>query len=456
MPLPSERDPVLLVHANTVLPLSVPYERLQTITRNSRHVVQTLRRIKHRQLPMHGRPDVARHAPRDLAVSLCPQVRGRGVRERLDHGTTTYGYRVSVKYSPAIGPPARQPKSATSSRLARAAPRPRGATLRRRGARAITRTRQGHVLGLEALELPHVRGDADLSAWHVRRHEQHCAGRVTTYTLVHVPGDRKKLLRAGDRQGLPGIAHGQRNEFTDIPCAAGLLRRIDELEFLPIQKRRSLVERDEIGRGRNPTMPATSVALGRRSRPSARPTTATGADFRRRLEEPRRFIQVVAGPRQVGKTTLAMALNEPSAKGSKSRDVGGVLAERVGFVHLPPSRGTSQRASADKSRLRRSGGSHCVSAPTFACWGVRSLACQPELAHMSCERRLAERVGFVSTPARDSRMISRHQAQEKLQKRRGSWMGVHNSYAALLPCGPLPSDRQRGSLPPPPQHLQER
>ena len=28
------------------------------------------------------------------------------------------------------------------------------------------------------------------------------------------------------------------------------------------------------------------------------------AELRRRLEEPRRFIQVVAGPRQVGKTTL--------------------------------------------------------------------------------------------------------------------------------------------------------
>src|SRR5215831_4121944 len=94
MPLPSERDPVLLVHANAVLPLPVPYQRLQTIAGNRRQIVQTLRRVKHRQLPMHSRPDAARHSPRRLAVSLFPEVRGRGVRERLDHGITIYGYRV--------------------------------------------------------------------------------------------------------------------------------------------------------------------------------------------------------------------------------------------------------------------------------------------------------------------------------------------------------------------------
>lgn len=34
-----------------------------------------------------------------------------------------------------------------------------------------------------------------------------------------------------------------------------------------------------------------------------------GAELRRRLAQPRRFIQVVAGPRQVGKTTLAHYLD---------------------------------------------------------------------------------------------------------------------------------------------------
>ena len=96
MPLPSERDPVLLVHSNAVLPLPVSGQHLQTIAGNGRQVVQTLRRVEHRQLPIHGRPDTAGHTPRGLAVSLFPEVRGRGVRERLDHSTTIYGYRVSV------------------------------------------------------------------------------------------------------------------------------------------------------------------------------------------------------------------------------------------------------------------------------------------------------------------------------------------------------------------------
>ena len=51
------------------------------------------------------------------------------------------------------------------------------------------------------------------------------------------------------------------------------------------------------------------------------------AELRRRLEEPRRFIQVVAGPRQVGKTTLVTH-----------------VADSVGFPHV--------FASADEPTLR--------------------------------------------------------------------------------------------------------
>lgn len=35
------------------------------------------------------------------------------------------------------------------------------------------------------------------------------------------------------------------------------------------------------------------------------------AELARRLSEPRRFIQVVAGPRQTGKTTLVQQVTEP-------------------------------------------------------------------------------------------------------------------------------------------------
>ena len=83
--LPSESDPVLLVHPNAVLALSVSSQSFEAITRDRGQVIEPLGAIEHRQLPMHNRPDVAGHTPRGLAVSLFPKVRGRHVRERLDH-----------------------------------------------------------------------------------------------------------------------------------------------------------------------------------------------------------------------------------------------------------------------------------------------------------------------------------------------------------------------------------
>src|SRR3954469_17643659 len=61
MSVPSECDPILLVDANTVLPLPVTSQRLQAIAGNGRPVVETLRSVKHRQLPMRGGPEVAGH-----------------------------------------------------------------------------------------------------------------------------------------------------------------------------------------------------------------------------------------------------------------------------------------------------------------------------------------------------------------------------------------------------------
>src|SRR6202043_3370530 len=64
VPLPPECDPVSLVHANAVLSLPVPSQRLQAIAGTSRQIIQSLRAVRHRQLPMHNRPDVAGHTPR--------------------------------------------------------------------------------------------------------------------------------------------------------------------------------------------------------------------------------------------------------------------------------------------------------------------------------------------------------------------------------------------------------
>jgi hypothetical protein len=52
--------------------------------------------------------------------------------------------------------------------------------------------------------------------------------------------------------------------------------------------------------------------LSKSSTPYRRPHAA---ELRRRLAEPRRFIQVVAGPRQVGKTTLVQQLAEEMGAG---------------------------------------------------------------------------------------------------------------------------------------------
>src|SRR5689334_10140547 len=95
--LPPESDPVLLVHANTVLALPVSTQGFQAVARHHGQIFKPLRYVEHRQLPMHNRPQLPRHSARGLAVSLFPQVRGRGVRERVDHWFTIYGYRVSVK-----------------------------------------------------------------------------------------------------------------------------------------------------------------------------------------------------------------------------------------------------------------------------------------------------------------------------------------------------------------------
>src|SRR5688572_10134931 len=94
--LPSESNPVLLVHPNAVLALPVSNQGFETIAWHRDQVIELLGAIEHRQLPMHHRPDVSGHKPRGLAVSLFPKVRGCHVRERLDHRFTIYGYRVSV------------------------------------------------------------------------------------------------------------------------------------------------------------------------------------------------------------------------------------------------------------------------------------------------------------------------------------------------------------------------
>ena len=51
------------------------------------------------------------------------------------------------------------------------------------------------------------------------------------------------------------------------------------------------------------------------SNPSGPSQRSQAAELRRRLEEPRRFIQIVAGPRQVGKTTLVQQLGGPIGSG---------------------------------------------------------------------------------------------------------------------------------------------
>src|SRR4029453_4391105 len=100
--LPPERDPVLLLHAHTVLALPVSSQGFQAIARHRGQILKPLGTVEHRQLPMHNRPQLPRHPARGLAVSLFPYVRGRGVRERLDHWLTIYGYRVSVKPEKAL------------------------------------------------------------------------------------------------------------------------------------------------------------------------------------------------------------------------------------------------------------------------------------------------------------------------------------------------------------------
>src|SRR6185436_6252438 len=68
--LPPERDPVLLVHANTVLTLPVSTQGFQAVARHRGQILKPLGGVEHRQLPMHNRPQLPRNSARGLAVSL--------------------------------------------------------------------------------------------------------------------------------------------------------------------------------------------------------------------------------------------------------------------------------------------------------------------------------------------------------------------------------------------------
>jgi len=96
MPLPPERDPVLLINANAVLALPVSGQGFQAVARHRGQVIEPLGAVEHRQLSMHHWPEAAGQASSGLAVSLFPEVCGRVVRERPDHVVTIYGYRVCV------------------------------------------------------------------------------------------------------------------------------------------------------------------------------------------------------------------------------------------------------------------------------------------------------------------------------------------------------------------------
>jgi hypothetical protein len=72
MSLPSERDSVLLVDANTVPTLPVASQGLKTIARYGNQVIEPLGAVKHRELATHDRPQLLWDSARCLAISLGP------------------------------------------------------------------------------------------------------------------------------------------------------------------------------------------------------------------------------------------------------------------------------------------------------------------------------------------------------------------------------------------------
>ncbi len=85
MPLPSERDPVLLAHANAVLALPVPNQRLQAIARDCCQVVQTLCALNHRQQAVEI-PPTCRFQVRNSDSSAIYGLQAIDLRRHIDGG----------------------------------------------------------------------------------------------------------------------------------------------------------------------------------------------------------------------------------------------------------------------------------------------------------------------------------------------------------------------------------
>jgi hypothetical protein len=79
---PSEAHPPLVIHSNTVLPLSIAAKFLQPIARRHPQVVERFRRVDGDELTKHDAAEISREPPDRLSRE---QPFGIAIAEGLDH-----------------------------------------------------------------------------------------------------------------------------------------------------------------------------------------------------------------------------------------------------------------------------------------------------------------------------------------------------------------------------------
>jgi hypothetical protein len=83
--LPSERDAILLVDANTMAAGSTTLQLFQAIAGGNREILELGGSIEQLQLPLSTSPEVSRDAPSGTSVPFPEQIRRVLVSKRVNH-----------------------------------------------------------------------------------------------------------------------------------------------------------------------------------------------------------------------------------------------------------------------------------------------------------------------------------------------------------------------------------
>jgi hypothetical protein len=83
--LPSKRDAILLVHANTVTAGLIALQQLKTVAGRNDEVIEANGGVDQFQFPLDDSPQLAWDSPSGTGISLAEQIRRGLVSKRVNH-----------------------------------------------------------------------------------------------------------------------------------------------------------------------------------------------------------------------------------------------------------------------------------------------------------------------------------------------------------------------------------